>query len=76
MSKNPVPEGFAFREFENGPRRDVARELYELVDRLGWMQAGPEWDNFMNKLLEAREAGLAAAAGQLRTDPVEGVVGL
>lgn len=68
MSKNPVPEGFAFREFENGPRRDVAREFYELVDRFGWIRQGPEWDNFIAKLLEAREAGLAAALGQLRVD--------
>lgn len=66
MSKNEIPEGFAFRAFENGPRRDVGREFYELVDRLGWMKPGPEWDSFMDKLLEARDAGLRAAETQLR----------
>lgn len=67
MAKNEIPEGFAFREFENGPRRDVGREFYELVDRLGWMRQGPEWDAFMAALLEAREAGLRAAETMLRS---------
>lgn len=65
--RNEVPEGFAFREFENGPRRDVARALYELVEDLGWMKPGPEWDAFMDKLLEAREAGLKVAETMLRS---------
>ena len=67
MAKNKVPEGFAFRELENGPRRDVAREFYELVDELSWMRQGPEWDEFMTELLKAREAGLRVAETMLRS---------
>ena len=68
VSKNEVPEGFDFREFENGPRRDVAREFYELMTRFGWMHEGPEWDDFMVELRRAREAGLQVADTMLRSE--------
>lgn len=65
--RNEVPEGFAFRHEDNGPRRDVGREFYELVQDLSWMKAGPEWDDFMAALLEARVKALIVADGMLRS---------
>lgn len=65
--RNEVPEEFQYQgKFENGPRRDVAREFYDLVQDLGWMRDGPDWDAFMGELLKAREAGLKVAEKMLR----------
>jgi hypothetical protein len=63
---NPLPNPFAFRELEAGPRRDVAREFYELVQDLNWLAEGAKKIAFLQKLLEARDAALEAASDMLR----------
>lgn len=52
---------FPFREYEAGPRRDVAREFHELVLDLSWLKAGPKRDTYLAKLKEARDAALDVA---------------
>lgn len=59
-------DGFEFREFEAGPRRDTARHFNMMVQDLSWLHAGPKKDAFLDKLREARAAALAVAEDMLR----------
>lgn len=66
MSSEKVRE-FAFREYEAGPRRDVARSFAEFaIDLNSWLVDGQEKEETMNLLLQAREAALRAAESMLR----------
>ena len=67
MAKNPVPDSFEFRHFDRGPEKDVAVLFYELVQDLGWLKPGHEWDDFVTHLLKAREHALVAAKTMLRS---------
>lgn len=64
----PDLNAFAFREFEAGPRRDTAREFYELVLDLAWLREGEKKDIFLERLLEARNAALDVAQDMLRSE--------
>lgn len=59
-------EDFKFREYEAGPRRDVAREFSELIADLGWLMRGEKYDKFLADLKVARDSALDVAADMLR----------
>lgn len=63
----PTPDRFSFRELENGPRRDIARAFAELVqDNFSWLKDGPEKEEALDRLADARDAALRAAETMLR----------
>jgi hypothetical protein len=66
MSDHEDP--FAFRHFENGPRRDIARAFADLVsDNFLWLKDGPEKNEALAKLVDARDAALKCAETMLRS---------
>lgn len=59
--------GFVFRDYEAGPRRDIARNFAEFASDMDrWLLNGPKKDAALAKLLEARAAALEVAQDMLR----------
>lgn len=61
-----MPEGFEFREFEAGPRRDIARHFHQLASDTTWLPGGEKRDHLLTQLREARETALDIAQGMIR----------
>lgn len=68
MSEPIQEDKFAFRHFEAGPRRDVAQAFAHLTtDVFSWLKNGPEKDEALERLVEARDAALRCAETMLRS---------
>jgi len=64
---NEIVREFPFREYEAGPRRDIARAFNELATNFTWLVDGPDKEEALSKLLDARNAALRAAETMLRS---------
>jgi hypothetical protein len=65
---NPTPGRFSYRELEAGPRRDIARAFHELMsDNFSWLKDGPEKEEALEKLADARDAAVKCAETMLRS---------
>jgi len=62
-----MDERFAFRHFEGGPRRDIAQAFNDLyTGAFSWLKDGPEKEEALEKLADARDAALKCAETMLR----------
>lgn len=64
---DPTPGRFSFRHLTAGPERDVAQAFHDIVTgTFTWLKDGPEKEEALDKLADARDAALRCAETMLR----------